>query len=863
MAKPDLRFARAFTRVGRVVLGGDAFPAEGDDVPFDRDVVQAAAQAARRTRAQSSFAEALLNGQQLEIALLSTMRQLMAVDQWHHARALADALGRTLAGDRASRLGLALAAHRREWFPLAYEELAQVADGDVAEFLPIEGVEICLRVGTDDGVQRAKAIGSHRDRLQPAAMVGLAGRFVAVGELELARQLADHARQAADVLDEEQTRSLDVLGEWLDPLAAPSVPSGTAVVGVIDYHQPDQSRASRNVGDYIQTLAMLGNLARFTDIEFGGDERLGEVTNALKDRVRPELRLRGLARKVQLVTVNRDFSNADAFPDPTFMVAFGWHMHSLFGIRHDFPYHPNVRPIFVSLHINRTEMLSDAALEYLRRYGPVGCRDWTTVDLLLSAGVDAFFTGCLTTTVNAVFPPRAVVPQVADLVGLVDAPPGAEVGLQREHEVIRHGDKDVRSANLAEGVEAAVALLERYQSRFHRLVTTRLHSYLPATSLEVPVRFVPANPSDIRFDGLLGMQPEAPEFVAIRDGIRALLREVFGLIASGAGEDEVYARWREITADKVAAAKVRHSAATANPGPADLDGVVADIGAKAQRFGPHDAVDEQAVTDVALSLDQNLAAQFPVTVEAMTSNASGPLRLWVTCRGLSDRYLQWVGDAFPDVPITFLPCDDVDYGDSPSRLIEHTTVTTLDRLLLPELLPTISRITYIDIDAVVLGDVCELAATDLGGHALAARSSARLAVDVWWRVGDLLPPDRASELRRRMAGRFPFGYKALNAGIMVLDLDRMRADRFSQTFVPWVSRYGLNDQDVMLAYVGPDRAELEPRWNTWPVIENVDHPAIVHYLGPLKPWGALLGPAADVWQRYEAALAARVGSPAT
>ena len=39
------------------------------------------------------------------------------------------------------------------------------------------------------------------------------------------------------------------------------------------------------------------------------------------------------------------------------------------------------------------------ALAYLRRHGPVGCRDWNTVFLLLSAGVDAFFTGCMTTTV--------------------------------------------------------------------------------------------------------------------------------------------------------------------------------------------------------------------------------------------------------------------------------------------------------------------------------------------------------------------------------------------------------------------------------------------------------------------------------
>ena len=89
----------------------------------------------------------------------------------------------------------------------------------------------------------------------------------------------------------------------------------------------------------------------------------------------------------------------------------GWspsadHMHPLYDLRYDFPYHPNIRPLFISFHVNRVEMLSDEAQDYLRRHGPVGCRDWNTVFLLLSAGIDAFFSGCLTTTVDMIFPAR-------------------------------------------------------------------------------------------------------------------------------------------------------------------------------------------------------------------------------------------------------------------------------------------------------------------------------------------------------------------------------------------------------------------------------------------------------------------------
>ncbi len=72
--------------------------------------------------------------------------------------------------------------------------------------------------------------------------------------------------------------------------------------------------------------------------------------------------------------------------------------------RYGFPFHPNLLPIFVSFHCSKRDLLTDEAIDYLRRFAPIGCRDWTTVDILLSVGVPAFFSGCMTTTVRTVFP---------------------------------------------------------------------------------------------------------------------------------------------------------------------------------------------------------------------------------------------------------------------------------------------------------------------------------------------------------------------------------------------------------------------------------------------------------------------------
>ena len=64
----------------------------------------------------------------------------------------------------------------------------------------------------------------------------------------------------------------------------------------------------------------------------------------------------------------------------------------------------NLIPLFVSLHINSTvasRMLSDEGLAYLKRHEPIGCRDHFTVRLLESKGVKAYFTGCLTLTLDS------------------------------------------------------------------------------------------------------------------------------------------------------------------------------------------------------------------------------------------------------------------------------------------------------------------------------------------------------------------------------------------------------------------------------------------------------------------------------
>lgn len=77
----------------------------------------------------------------------------------------------------------------------------------------------------------------------------------------------------------------------------------------------------------------------------------------------------------------------------------GWFMHNPL----HWPPSEKIRPLFVAFHLNSSvadEMLSDAGVQYLKRFEPIGCRDTNTVRLLTQKGVSAYFSGCMTLTLG-------------------------------------------------------------------------------------------------------------------------------------------------------------------------------------------------------------------------------------------------------------------------------------------------------------------------------------------------------------------------------------------------------------------------------------------------------------------------------
>jgi hypothetical protein len=681
----------------------------------------------------------------------------------------------------------------------AVEAWQQVPDDQLGRWVPVEAVQALLTLGGADSRAAAVRVAEHVEG-DPRALVAVAARLVVAGDTDASRAaLARLGPHPGRGLGAAGRRSLALVREAVDGVP-PRVPPDAVVVGVLDYLQPEISRGSQNIGDYVQTLAMLGNLCRF-DVTFSGEDGLGEVARTCQQLVPASLRVSAPPARVHLVPVHRDFSSGQALPEPTWLVAFGWYMHPACGLRFDLPLNPHLRPLFVSFHVSNPAVLSPDALEYLRRYGPVGCRDWTTVYLLRSEGVDAFFSGCLTTTVDAVV--AAADPSVRpNALALVDLPAAGVAAPGEPTVVVHQADAALRLTTAAGGLEEARRALGRYRTEFARVATSRLHSYLPATSLGLPVHFAPRNTADPRFSGLAGLTPTSPDFVRMRDGLRALLADAFLSIVSGAEEGEVYRGWRDRAAPLVEHARARHAAPFAPLAAVAPDRGVARVREAAGTWGrfASDAI------DVVVAVPARRAADVDAMLASLTRHATAPVRLWVLSRGLGlDAGEAWAR-AFPTVGVTQLRCEKLRGSGVPTAV----PPATLDRTLLPLLLASVDRALVLDVGAPVVTDPAPLLSLDLTGRAVAARPTAKAGYRFWWRAANRLSAEDADELRRLMTQRPTLHTRHLDDRVLLLDLEALRRATFAQTYLPWARAYGLSFGDLLMVHTGGDYVALEP-----------------------------------------------------
>jgi lipopolysaccharide biosynthesis glycosyltransferase len=214
-------------------------------------------------------------------------------------------------------------------------------------------------------------------------------------------------------------------------------------------------------------------------------------------------------------------------------------------------------------------------------------------------------------------------------------------------------------------------------------------------------------------------------------------------------------------------------------------------------------------------------------------------RVHVLTSGLSapDRQgLEQVAASF-GATVHFLPISETQSAAFPNRKFHRSCWY---RMLLPELLPSMQRVLYLDSDMIVRESVDEIWRADLGNRPIAA------VINPFY---PFFPDYHVSHL-----GLAP-GSPYYNSGVLVMDLDRMRRAGFCDQVRAYAREHPDNlypEQDALNALYQHEVLALHPRWNAQSTMFELDadelpfpteqvadvrtNPAIVHYIGPYKPW---------------------------
>lgn len=250
---------------------------------------------------------------------------------------------------------------------------------------------------------------------------------------------------------------------------------------------------------------------------------------------------------------------------------------------------------------------------------------------------------------------------------------------------------------------------------------------------------------------------------------------------------------------------------------------------------------------VAVAIDDAYVPHFATCVASIAASRGreairffvlqGPTLSERSVRALRD-FVHGTGMALETIPIT----DDL-AGSMPQTRAYPSIIW--HRLLIPQLLPDLDRVLVLDADLIVLQSLWPLYRRDMGSDLLAA-------------VGTSATFAHGSVDRVRALGLEPEG-RYLNTGVMLMNLDAMRADALGSRAIRFgherLADLTFPEQDALNVLAKGRWGLLHPRWNamshhwlkadrdepTYSGLENESarlSPAIVHFEGlpTVKPW---------------------------
>jgi len=239
------------------------------------------------------------------------------------------------------------------------------------------------------------------------------------------------------------------------------------------------------------------------------------------------------------VYVERDSLNNVVSDEKIKLIMNGWFTHK----PENWPPSPDIEPLFISFHITPSaahQLTSPQSIKYFKQHEPIGCRDYYTVNLLKKKGVDAYFSGCLTLTLqNTIkkrsneillvdidledkdiieYLPRQLIQEASFITRSSVSPNVKKMRelLQYKYRMLYHIIRRIHVNYAAlrflaflakmrcgeKKLQEAEELLKRYMQA-KLVITSRLHGALPCLAFGTPVIFVRKDLNDPRFKGYI------------------------------------------------------------------------------------------------------------------------------------------------------------------------------------------------------------------------------------------------------------------------------------------------------------------------------------------------------------------------
>ncbi|MBR0190709.1 MAG: glycosyltransferase family 8 protein [Thermoguttaceae bacterium] len=252
---------------------------------------------------------------------------------------------------------------------------------------------------------------------------------------------------------------------------------------------------------------------------------------------------------------------------------------------------------------------------------------------------------------------------------------------------------------------------------------------------------------------------------------------------------------------------------------------------------------------IAFASDENYVPHLAATIASVLSNSENEndFHIYILDGGIRPESQQKIRELTKIHPsaIDFLKPDWDILKDCPE--ISHFSKNTYARLLLPEMLPDLDRILYLDCDTIVTTSLSPLWKTDFQGKSLAA-------------VEDLMEFFPVRYLQNlSMRKRLALSSTGFNAGMILINLEKIRNERLFQKTILWIGqnqeKLVVADQDGLNVIFENDFVVMPFKWNIqvqpgWFELLNkkqrkefqeyenlVKNPVgIIHYVSGIKPW---------------------------